>query len=361
MKTLDRVAYVLNYVFAIALVLSYISPYVRPGDLWFISLFGLLYPVWLAINIIFIIYWAFRLKNRFFLSILVIAAGYFHFNKFFQFQEQPEYPPVESIRFYSHNLKAFGLNGPEFQTEDGEKIFRYLDQHLFDVYCFQEFFDTDRKDFSPYDSIKKVTHAKYRHVEYLPEFRGNKFGLATLSQYPIVEKGMVEFEREGTNMCIYTDIDFDGTVVRVYNMHLQSVHLKPDDYEFLRNPQNSESPTEETKGLISRLVKAYEKREEQTYTIEEHMEQCPYPIIVCGDFNDTPLSHAYEMIRAGGNLKDAFQENGSGLGSTYNGMLPILRIDYMFYSPQIENHYFEIVHEDLSDHYPLIGYFSLPE
>ena len=229
LSIVDKTIYVFNVLAALALLVSYAAPYVNPADYWYISIFGLAYPILLIANAIFILYWIIRLKKHLFLSTVAIALGYFHFAKFYQSHEVNEYPPVNSIRVLSHNLRALGLNGPEFQTEDSRKVFEFLDEGIYDVYCFQEFFNTNREGFTPYDSLKRITHANYRHVEILVEFRGNSFGIATLSQYPIVKKGIVDFEREGTNMCIYTDIDFNGTIVRVYNMHLQSLGLGQRD------------------------------------------------------------------------------------------------------------------------------------
>lgn len=356
-KAITKFLYLINLIIGLGLLLSYASPLISPSTFWAVSLFGLAYPLLLAANLLFIIYWIYRLKKAFLFSLVIVLLGYFHSGKFMQFNKQDELPPINSYKILSHNIRAFGLNGPKFQTDDGNKIFKFLDQELYDVYCFQEFFSTKSTVFSPYDSVKKVTGAKYRHVEYLVEFRNNLFGIATLSNHPIVDKGVVPFAREGTNICIYTDIDFDGKIVRIYNMHLQSLHFKQSDVDFLKsmNFENDET-IEGAKNIFGRFRSAFKKREEQALAIRQHIDNCPHPVILCGDFNDTPLSYSYQTIK--GDFNDTFEEKGKGIGSTYNGMFPLLRIDYILHDPELQCNYFEIKKEDLSDHYPLAAYFT---
>lgn len=359
-KWVDRIVYLVNIPTALGLLLAYLAPHLNPKDFWFVSFFGLAFPFLFGANLIFILYWLIRLKKQIFLSLVLVALGAFYFPKFFRMHEQQDYPPINSVKVLSHNTRTLGLNAPKFSTEPSQKIFRFLDEELFDVYCFQEFFNSTRQGWSPYDSIKRITGAKYRHVEYLVEFRGHFFGLATLSQYPIVNKGVVPFDREGTNLCIFSDIDFNGKIVRVYNMHLQSLHLSPKDYKWLQGEGSGEQDhVNGAKNLVGRLKEAFIKREEQAANIRKHIEDCPHLVIVCGDFNDTPLSYSYSVIK--GDMLDCFEENGRGFGSTYNGTFPLLRIDYMFHSKEIPNYSFETRKVDLSDHYPLVGYFGIEE
>ena len=98
-------------------------------------------------------------------------------------------------------------------------------------------------------------------------------------------------------------------------------------------------------------------RAEQVQEIRNHMEQCPHPIIVSGDFNDVPQSFAYQTIAQG--LKDHFQESGRGIGTTFGGSIPFLRIDYILSSPTIASSKTYIVRDDYSDHFPVISLLNL--
>jgi endonuclease/exonuclease/phosphatase family metal-dependent hydrolase len=85
--------------------------------------------------------------------------------------------------------------------------------------------------------------------------------------------------------------------------------------------------------------------------VADHIESSPYPVIICGDFNDPPSSYTYNRISS--RLKDAFVEAGSGLGNTYNGIIPLLRIDYILHSPQLNSGQFRVIEENFSDHFPI--------
>ncbi|MBK6641784.1 MAG: hypothetical protein IPG39_11360 [Bacteroidetes bacterium] len=91
--------------------------------------------------------------------------------------------------------------------------------------------------------------------------------------------------------------------------------------------EQDEETVARTRNILKRLKKAFIKRAAQADMISKHIGTSPYPVIVCGDFNDTSLSYTYKTISAG--LLDAFRESGSGMGSTYTGPIPGLRIDYI--------------------------------
>ena len=130
-------------------------------------------------------------------------------------------------------------------------------------------------------------------------------------------------------------------------MHLQSIRLHTDPHIEGEEVQTYGSK----KGAIAvyrKLRGAFEKRASQARRVVEHLQTSPYPVIVSGDFNDTPMSYTYNQFQL--RLLDAFRGSGLSLGSTYVGRLPAGRIDYLFYSPQLQAAQFKIQKRTRSDH-----------
>jgi len=84
-----------------------------------------------------------------------------------------------------------------------------------------------------------------------------------------------------------------------------------------------------------------------------HYKKSPYPVILAGDFNDTPESYIYNQITR--DFKDAFVESAGGLGYSYAGAIPMLRIDFTFIDPSFTALNHRVVHKKYSDHYPIIS------
>jgi endonuclease/exonuclease/phosphatase family metal-dependent hydrolase len=113
----------------------------------------------------------------------------------------------------------------------------------------------------------------------------------------------------------------------------------------------------EIKDISFRLKDAFIRRAKQANILSKKITATPYPTIVCGDFNDTPVSYTYHKIK--GNLNDAFMEAGSGIGNTYVGNFPSYRIDYFLYSNDFKVKNYKVPHIKLSDHYPIVCEFII--
>ncbi|NTW33893.1 MAG: endonuclease/exonuclease/phosphatase family protein [Bacteroidetes bacterium] len=228
--------------------------------------------------------------------------------------------------------------------------------------CFQEYVYDTTGAFQTTDTLKKFLKAKNPHVYYTVNSRNkNFFGVATFSRFPIVGTGKIDFKTVSGNICIYTDIKINSDTVRVYNVHFESIRFKAEDYAFAKSQAQKKNEKfdlqKSSEKILVRLKKAFINRAPQSVLVAEHIKKCKYPVILCGDFNDTPTSYAYHNIAR--YLTDSFVESGNGIGQTYAGVFPSFRIDYIMHGKQFKAYNFETVYEEMSDHYPVKCYLKI--
>jgi endonuclease/exonuclease/phosphatase family metal-dependent hydrolase len=334
----------LNIVAVFAIGVASLSVYISPAEFWIPALFGLAYPYLLVINLVFIILWAIVKPKFVIFSILVILAGFNHIGNYLQFSGKKT--EEKGLRITSYNVRYFmGTN--EFPSkENADHITDFLRQNNADIICLQEVRLNKRQIFDVKNSrLPQVSHLQLAHSS----FAG---GQLTLTRFPITNMGEIRFKNSG-NMIIYTDILVNPDTIRVYNCHLQSYRLQPAEINSIDSIDFNyhQNMKEKIRELSMKFKDALIKRAEQAATLREHLNQCRYPVIVCGDFNDTPISFTYHTVK--GNLKDSFTESGKGTANTYNGKLPSFRIDYILYSPKFTSYNFEVSNLNHSDHFPI--------
>lgn len=345
----------LNCLTALLLLVSILASYINPAFAWIIALIGIAYPYILVVNLLFILYWLLLLDRAIIISIAVILAGYPVLRNHFQLTWSSAAPlnQVNSFKFLSFNTRLFDVYGWTERIDTRTRIFNFIKQEAPQILCIQEFYtSTSRTGFNSLDSLKALQKAPYVHVAYTATKWGtDHWGIATFSSFPIIRKGNILFNEITNNICIYSDIKVKQDTIRVYNIHFQSNRFRKEDYEFLNKPDAQKDKLSASKNIINKLKTASIKRSKQVDAVASHIENSPYPVIICGDFNDPPSSYTYNKISS--NLKDAFVESGTGFGNTYNGLIPLLRIDYILHSPKIKSAEFRTVTQKLSDHFPI--------
>lgn len=324
-----------------ALFLSYLSPHISPDSfLWPIAFTGLIYPILLLLNALFFIYWTICFKRHAWANLVVILLGYGHIEKLIKVNQHDTFSE-EQFSVMSYNVRLF--NAYNWIQDDNikENIINYINESNSSVVCIQEFYAADE--------LPKLNYP-FSHIGIQSDRKS--WRMATYSKYPIINKGTVSISGEfQNNVCIFSDIVIQSDTIRFYNVHLASNWFQKEDYQFLDNPT-----VEGAENIIERLRVSFSKRAKQVKAIKKHMNNSLYPVILCGDFNDTPNSYAYKQLSEG--LKDSFVENGKGLGKTYNGKFPALRIDYILHSEEVNLSRFETSDLNLSDHFPVISYFE---
>lgn len=358
-----RIGQMLNVVSILALLVSYLSAFVDPNKTWIPAFFGLFYPALFFLNLFFVVYWIFKFKYYFVFSLAAILLGISIFFEFVRFnKEKPVGNYKEALNVLSYNVRLFdqykATKGQELFTRNS--IFSLIKEENADVICFQEFFHGNDTYFPTIGPFMESQGTGYYFTNYIKVFEDwRHYGLATFSKYPIVKTGAIRFDNSANNSGIFTDIVFKIDTIRIFNFHLQSIGFSNADYQFVSEfiDPGFESNISGSKVIFWKLKNAFEKRSEQSKIVAKYISESPYPVIVCGDFNDTPTSYTYHTISK--NLSDAFIRSGRGVGSTYAGDMPFLRIDYILHSDKLTPYKFKQHKVKYSDHFPISCFFKL--
>ncbi|NCA86198.1 MAG: hypothetical protein EOM83_11595 [Clostridia bacterium] len=362
-KWLYRAMLILNFVFVAALLISYLAPFTHPKITTLPAMLALVFPIlWLA-NALFAIFWMLRLRYYFLFSLLSLIIGLNIFMRMVSISAPAtREETVSDFKIISYNVRLFDQykwrSDQDYFTRDA--VFGFTHSQHPDIVCFQEFFHGNNTYFPTIGPFVAASEAKNYHVGYVKTVGDKKhYGLATFTRFPIVNRAEIQFEDAVSNSGIFTDVVVKTDTIRIFNFHLESVRFSQADYKFVSeviDPAVS-GHSSSSRIIFYKLHKAFLRRARQAAVVRQYISQSPYPVIVCGDFNDTPASFVYRTISK--NLGDAFLEAGTGLGTTYAGGLPFLRIDYILHSPQLKALHYQKHFVDYSDHYPISCSFSL--
>lgn len=344
-KTFRNIILGLNYIVVLFLFISYLSIYFPPDKWWIPSLFGLAYPIILIINISFILFWIFFKPRYLIISLIAIIVGWGFLSRYYQLKGRT----IEKgdVKVMSYNVQHFYGDGNAEQKENAEKIIVFLEEQNADIICLQEVRLRKNSIFNLKNTVDKL--ATIHHYQYARS--STTYGSVTMTRYPIVNMGEIRFE-DSRNMSIYTDVVIQSDTIRIFNIHLQSYQIDLNRYSVIESPDiTKEEDLREMREISVKFKKAFEMRAEQVREIRKYINDSPYQVLVCGDFNDTPASFSYRKIK--GNLKDAFVSSGKGIGRTYVGKLPSFRIDNIFHSQEFESYNFQTYDFRMSDHLPV--------
>ena len=363
----------LNILALAVLLASCMATYIEPTKYWQLTFIGFAFPIVLVVNVFFLLLWILKRDAFGLISLVAIVLTWkFIYSTFaVNFNEVNK---EAGIKVMSWNVKNFDLYNWSKNTETRGQMMELIKKEKADVLCLQEFY-TNNQFFHNLEYLRDSLG--YPYVYFFPSVDLHKFpksklqstlwkkgelhqiwGVATFSKFPIVDTGKIDFKNSLANDCIYTDIDFNGKKARLYNVHFQSIHLGYDDYATIDSlEENQTTRWDPLKKIMRKMKRAYAKRSIQTNAVAESMNEYQGQKILCGDFNDVPVSYTYSTAK--GNLQDAFVEKGKGFGTTYANKLSFFRIDYTLFDADIKINSCKTIRRELSDHYPVISTFSL--
>lgn len=357
---------ILHLAAAVLCALTSLIPLISPSRYWLLGFLGLALPLVVGILLLFILFWLVFDPKYALISVVALLAGWkcigvcfaLHPDHSHRFTRIPG-----SITLLSYNVHYFTPydDRPDKKNQTRSAMLELIrDQHP-DIACFQEFFNGENSwsfNYRAYFSDSLGLHYQYFNADY-HYGNGNYSGVILFSRFPILKSGKIRLmDSINSETAVFADILAGGDTFRVFTMHLESIHLTSRDLQGIAlTPQGREARSAASRNVFVKLRRAFLKRGLQADRMAAEIRQSPYPVIVCGDFNDTPDSYTYFTIRS--KLQDAFLEKGWGAGRTYRGISPTLRIDYILADRRFQVHHFDRIPRDLSDHYPIICNLSL--
>ena len=328
---------------AAALLISYLALFLNPADHPVVMFFGLYYIPILLINVFLLLVAIFLHPRALLILLVAILPALLLADRFVKFGRDENGHTGPAVKVLTYNLGKYVAGGHRItEAEAVPGIKRVLAEQDADIVCLQEFALSDTTAFAEY--LPAYPYRAWRL------FKGNKFfGNATLSKYPIVNKETLLFP-QSCNLALITDIDVAGHTVRIYNCHLESYSISFTT--LVQRLFHKETFTDEVVQVHERLREATRRRMDQVDAVLQSETQCSIPAFLCGDFNDSPLSYTYQqLIRT---KKDSFVEAGSGMGSSYSLLWPMLRIDYILLPQEFSAGEHETLRVPWSDHYPVV-------
>lgn len=361
---LDAIVLLITVVCSVLLLAAYFSKSINPNNISIFSVIGLIAPMLYIAEIVLCLYWIIRWKVYSLFALLILIAGANNISLFYRPNLEKEYTQEQGNR--NNQLRVMSYNACGFidQTTKENKLGEMLDfitEQDPDILCIQEF------QVTPINTKQRIENRlgdlTYNRIKYSQANSDQEsgWGLAVYSKYPIINSLHLEYEGS-SNSSMWADVKINKDTIRVFNIHLQSTQVNSNDQEFITSTTQLQDDPENTKvrlkEIASKLRENSKIRANQADSLAIHLARNPHPVIVCGDFNDTPMSYSYTRLRS--DLNDAFTERGQGVTSTYKGFFNLFRIDYILHSSELTALNYANPNSDLSDHNPVIVTFEKP-
>ncbi len=373
------------------LVLAIACEQVPAGVFWPVAFGALTTPAALVITALLALYWLRRNWRVAVLPILALGltwphvqrglALHFHFNEELNRKREEAgdgktppssffLPHSNEVSLLSANVRIFNVYA-QLRAQDNSSstgFIRWLAGSPADVLCLQEFYNEPRgsqRDGNVFRSTGQLGAGSGRQAFVSTAFTnqiGAEFGLAIFSRFPIVRRGTIMFGRRSQNHAMWADLARPAApgrpadTIRVFNLHLQSMSMAETD--IAAATESRDGLRQKAPNLLRRFRNGAVARGTQVDTVLARVRRSPYPVLLAGDLNDLPYSYPYDQLAD--HLQNAWATVGLGIGATYNGRLPGLRIDQQFAGPQWRVLACQ-VHREIgwSDHFPVEGLYQL--
>lgn len=338
-----KFAYFLSIIFTLLIlglsVFAYYAGKINPAENMFAAYIALGKPVLVIINAVLLVYWLIRFRYWLWLPLVALAVNYEYITSMYQLYTPTKFAYDSKLKVVTYNVHSFGGEITGFSAKEFAGILKKGDV---DVACFQEYGGNgDFTDKDLYDTYSKL----------FPYSFFSK-GQAIYSRYPIKQSQVIEFPNTN-NGASWVDIEVKGRTIRVINVHMQTTSIDRMRSKMAKAKVDRDELREEEiySQFLDNILGNMIERGKQAKEISALVNATEHPVILCGDFNDTPGTFTYETLKH--DLKDGFITSGVGYAGTYRGFYNLMRIDYLFHSASLEGIKYEVKPFDMSDHNPV--------
>ena len=350
-KTIVWILAILNTLFLLAMVTCAYSVYLRPANYPNWSALGMVFPFLVIATLVFLLLWPFIKWKCCAISVIGIISCWSSIRNYCPINLFQDVPDSKSVKILSYNV--FMFHG--FQEGKTDMV-DYILNSKADIVCLQEANGVHKEE------LFSLLNEVYPYIETGIAFGS---GCALLSKFPILSSENIDFGTSSSRCNSYEILVYNDTV-KVFNCHLESYKLNDDDKQIYKQivkssvPIHKNSQAEDTLNikegiwwLEGKLAKANAARSIQAEKLDStiNITKNKY-IILCGDFNDSPISYVHKTLTK--QLKDAYTESGNGPGWSYNQNGMYFRIDHILISDSFNSYNAKVdKYGQESDHYPI--------
>lgn len=357
----------LSYILTATTTLLYIgsafSPYIPPKLFSPAALLGLFFPLAFMGQLLAWSYWLVRRRWRILIGLSLIFA--FSWESIYSYMplhrglsRQLEEYQGPRLKVLSYNVCGFGFEHHGSQRPN--KVLLYLKSSEADLICLQEASLAQDKDWGvTMGQVKAYLGKKYPYISLIPAQDGGS-GLMLLSRYPVKEAERIPIPSR-TNGAAHFKINIGGQETHVINVHLESFRLsKALGQEYMSLVAKGKA-FEFQDALRSKFTPIFRHHEQQANIVKRYADSLQTErLIICGDFNDTPVSYAHEKLER--DMTDAFIKAGNGLGYSFVSRTFLVRIDHILLGKAFTPYYTKVdAGVKGSDHYPIFTYIKPTE
>ncbi|MBQ8544805.1 MAG: endonuclease/exonuclease/phosphatase family protein [Alistipes sp.] len=326
----DVLFFVLTVAVVVLFVLTLFVPRLDPRVWGELTTLGIVAPFVYAAQALMTLYWIMRWRLWVAVPMILISLfGLFNVSTFYRMElrrtyAEPKYDR-QAMKVMTYNVRSFIDDNGKRNIDSMAAMIRSINP---DILCFQEF------------GFKDAMDTLLKNMNGLPKsLNRNNLSPAIYSRYPIINAERIDKQKN----YLWADLVVRDDTIRVFNLHLHSTTIRKADKNYIENNEyiDDEESEEQLRSMLTRLTENNKLRASQVDTIKQIINASPYPVIVCADFNDTPVSFTYRKMSR--RLRDTYREQGRGYAHSYRGFYDMLRIDYILCSKEFEVLSYEVI------------------